>query len=170
LRKQLTAPALTQYWRGHWKFMSAELNKAHDGRGGARRGAGRPVGSRNSRGRRHAQRTQAEFQEQAGGYSGEALGSIIRCMRAPDASWADKLRAAFGLIDRVYGRPAQQVQVATRAPVEHAPIRSDAELHAALLAKGCHPSLLPPPFLDKAMIELADEPPPLPSDDAEPTD
>jgi hypothetical protein len=125
--------------------------------GGARLGAGRPKGSRNPRQRRHAPRTQVEFQRQGAGYTFEVLGTIIRCLRAPDSSWADKLKASDLLLTHVHGRPAQQVQMTVRGVVEHKPIASDADLRAAMLELGCHPSLLPPPFLDLALEAVSDD-------------
>lgn len=126
------------------------------GRGGARPGAGRPKGSKNRRFRR---RSQVEVQEMGAGYTGEAVATMIRAMRAPDSSWGEKLKASDMLLNHTYGRPAQQVQVAMRGVVEHKIYRSDEELRAALIAKGVHPLLLPPPFVDDAMSQVCEQAP-----------
>jgi hypothetical protein len=133
--------------------------------GGARPGAGRPKGSRNKRHRRHAQRTQVEFQAQGSGYTGEALALIIRGLRADDCPWPVKINAAFRLIENVYGRPPQRVQVAMRGLVEHKVYGSEAEYREALLAMGVHPTLLPALMPPKALSGPPGPPPPLPDDD-----
>jgi hypothetical protein len=135
--------------------------------GGARRGAGRPKGSKNRRFRR---RTQAEVQEIGAGYTAQCLATLIRAQRADDCPWAQKIAASRIVLEFVYGRPAQQVQVAMRGLVEHKAINSEEEYRQLLLGMGVHPSLLPALSPPRLIGGPPGPPPPLPVDADETAD
>lgn len=78
---------------------------AQSKRGGARKGAGRPVG-RQSR----ATRTQkATLSELARAHTATALGVLVKVAKEGESESA-RVSAANAILDRGYGKPSQSVQ------------------------------------------------------------
>jgi hypothetical protein len=83
-----------------------------DGRGGKREGAGRPFGSKS--------RVTSEFKQYVRQYTEKAIEFYVSVLNDPEADLVWKFAAADRLLDRGYGRPAQEVNVSQEhnMPVE----------------------------------------------------
>ena len=75
-----------------------------NGRGGARSGAGRPVGSKS----RATKEAKAKLSDLAKKYAPEALAVLAQIMRDGESESA-RIAAANSIIDRGYGKPVQAV-------------------------------------------------------------
>ena len=78
--------------------------EAKSSHGGARRGAGRPKGSKDTATREAG----ATLGELARNFTQEALDAIVKTLRTTESDTA-RLAAANALLDRGYGKPPQAV-------------------------------------------------------------
>ena len=82
----------------------------NNGRGGRRRGAGRPTGARNKAtlARGAGAKSLTELAQE---HSENALEVLVSIMNDENASASVRLSAAKTLLDRAHGRPAQRLSV-----------------------------------------------------------
>ncbi len=71
--------------------------------------------------------TLSDLKEAARGYSGEALLTLAKIMRDPEAPHSARVGAAREMLDRGFGKPMQAVDVGVNVSV--------AESHASVLMK-----------------------------------
>lgn len=77
-----------------------------DGRGGARKGAGRPAGSKN----KITEEKRQTIAEMASEYTEDALNALVNIVRSGESENA-RVAASNAILDRAYGKPAQSMDV-----------------------------------------------------------
>ena len=119
-------------------------------RGGRRAGAGRPKGH----GNRNTARNRKLVSELARDHTERAINTLVLMM---EHSKSDQVRvqAACALLDRGYGRPPAQLDVAAQSQVQVV-YRTEAEFRQALIERGLPVALLPAPSTTAAE-EVADD-------------
>ncbi len=109
-------------------------------RGGKRKGAGRPKGSRSAA----TKQQQATISDMAREYSSDALTALVDVVRN-GVSEAARVAAANSLLDRGYGKPVQSLEHSGKdgEPIEHRNVpSSEGELIEQAKRLGVDPSVL----------------------------
>lgn len=84
--------------------------------GGKRKGAGRPLGSKNDRAKLKEELS-VRVKDLASGYSESAILTLAEICADPDVPPAQRISAANSILDRSIGKPVQQSEVSHKGNV-----------------------------------------------------